>query len=109
MAADLHAWGLIVGLALVAFFARAIFILPGSRLQLPPTIERVLRYAPAAALMAIIVPDLFRVDGAVTMTFDNPRLAAGAVAFLVAAWTRNIVLTIVCGMAVLFLASALFG
>ena len=52
------AWTLIAGMALIAFLTRGIFVLPGSRLRLPPTMERVLRYAPAAALMAIIVPDL---------------------------------------------------
>lgn len=109
MSADVYAWALIVGLAVVAFVARAVFILPGSRLQLPPTIDRVLRYAPAAALVAIIVPDLFRVDGVVTMTVDNPRLAAGIVAFVVAAWTRNILLTITCGMVVLAIARFVTG
>lgn len=109
MSADVYAWALIVGLAVVAFVARAVFILPGSRLQLPPTVDRVLRYAPAAALVAIIVPDLFRVDGVVTMTVDNPRLAAGIVAFAVAAWTRNILLTITCGMVVLAIARFVTG
>lgn len=104
MSADVHAWLLIIGLAVVAFVSRAIFILPGARLSLPPTLERVLRYAPAAALVAIVVPDLFRVDGVVTLTLDNPRVVAGAVAFAVAAWTRNIVLTIVIGMVVLVIA-----
>ena len=41
-------WALIAGMALIAFLTRAVFILPGSHLRLPPTAERVLRYAPAA-------------------------------------------------------------
>ena len=103
MSADATTWVLILGMAAIAFLARATFILPGSRLQLPPTVERVLRYAPAAALVAIIVPDLFRVDGAVTLSIVNPRVFAGAVALVVAAWTRNILLTILCGMVALLL------
>lgn len=95
------AWPLIVGLAAVAFFTRALFILPGSRLKLSPVVERFLRFAPAAALVAIIVPDLFRVDGQVALTLWNPRLAAGIVAFAVAAWRRDILLTIVVGMVTL--------
>jgi branched-subunit amino acid transport protein len=106
---ELYAWGLIVGLGVVAFFARGVFILPGSRLQLPPALDKVLRYAPAAALVAIIVPDLFRVDGTVTMALDNPRLVAGAVAFGIAAWTRNILLTIGVGMAALLVARLLIA
>lgn len=109
MTPDGHIWLLIVGLAVIAFVTRAIFILPGSRLSLPPTVERVLRYAPAAALVAIIVPDLFRVGGVVQMSLDNPRVMAGAVAFVVAAWTRNILLTIACGMGALTVARLILG
>lgn len=102
-------WLLIVGLAGLTFLARACFILPGSRLRLPPTLERVLRYAPAAALVAIIVPDLFRVDGEIRVAFDNPRLLAGVVAFGVAAWRRDILLTIAAGMLALLAAGWLLG
>jgi branched chain amino acid efflux pump len=98
-----EAWALIVGMGLVAFFTRAVFILPGSHLRLPATAERVLRYAPAAALMAIIVPDLASVHGAVSISVDNPRLVAGLVAFALAAATRSILATIVGGMTVLLL------
>lgn len=97
------AWALIAGAALVAFFTRAVFILPGSRLRLPATAERVLRYAPAAALMAIVVPDLALTQGALSISFENPRLVAGLVAFGLAAATRSVLATIAGGMAVLLL------
>ena len=97
------AWALIAGMALIAFFTRSIFVLPGSRLRLPPTMERVLRYAPAAALMAIIVPDLALAHGALSISIENPRLIGGLVAFALAAATRSILLTIVGGMLALTL------
>jgi branched-subunit amino acid transport protein len=96
-------WTLIAGMAAVAFLARAIFIMPGSHLRLPPTAERVLRYAPAAAIMAIIVPDLAFAQGALSIALDNPRLVAGLVAFALAAATRSILATIVGGMLALTL------
>ena len=92
------AWALIVGMGLVAFFTRAVFILPGSHLKLPATAERVLRYAPAAALMAIVLPDLALTQGALAISIGNPKLVAGLVAFGLAAATRSILLTIVGGM-----------
>jgi branched chain amino acid efflux pump len=98
-----YAWALIVGMALVAFFTRAVFILPGSHLRLPATAERVLRYAPAAALMAIVVPDLASAHGVVSLSVGNPRLVAGLVAFALAAATRSILATIAGGMTVLLL------
>ncbi len=96
-------WVLIAGMGVVAFLARAIFVLPGSHLRLPATMERALRYAPAAALMAIVVPDLASVHGAVSISIGNPRLVAGLVAFALAATTRNILATIAGGMAALLL------
>jgi branched-subunit amino acid transport protein len=97
------AWALIAGAGLVAFFTRAIFILPGSHLRLPATAERVLRHAPAAALMAIVVPDLALTQGALSISIENPRLVAGLVAFALAAATRSVLVTIAGGMAVLTL------
>jgi len=97
------AWALIAGMGLGAFLTRAIFILPGSHLRLPPTAERVLRYAPAAALMAIVAPDLALVQGALSVSIENPKLVAGLVAFGLAAGTRSILATIAGGMAVLVL------
>jgi branched-subunit amino acid transport protein len=91
-------WALVAGMALVAFFTRAIFVLPGSHLRLPPTAERVLRYAPAAALMAIILPDLALTHGEWAISLANPRLVGGAVAFAIAVATRSILLTILGGM-----------
>jgi branched-subunit amino acid transport protein len=90
-------------MALVAFLTRAIFILPGSHLRLPATAERVLRYAPAAALMAIVIPDLALTQGALTISIENPKLVAGLVAFGLAAATRSILATIIGGMTVLLL------
>jgi branched-subunit amino acid transport protein len=96
-------WTLIAGAALVAFLSRAIFIVPGSHLRLPATAERALRYAPAAALMAIVAPDLALVQGALSISIENPKLIAGLVAFGLAAGTRSILATIAGGMAVLLL------
>jgi len=103
------AWTLIAGMGLVAFFTRAVFVLPGSHLRLPATAERVLRYAPAAALMAIVVPDLALVHGTLSISIENPRLVAGLVAFALAAGTRSILATIVGGMTVLLLVRSLAG
>lgn len=102
-------WALIAGMAVVAFLVRAVFILPGGHLRLPPTAERVLRYAPAAALVAIIVPDLAYAHGVWAVSIDNPRLIGGVAAFAIAAATRSILLTIAGGMVALTLARLITG
>ena len=103
------AWLLIVGMAAVAFFTRAVFILPGGHLRLPPGAERVLRYAPAAALVAIIVPDLALAHGEWAISLANPRLVGGAAAFAIAVTTRSILLTIAGGMVAMTAVRVLAG
>lgn len=77
------------------------------RVSLPPLVERALRYVPVAALTALVVPDL--VGGSAgnaagwALLTQNPRLWAGIVAALVAWRTRNVLLTVGAGMAVLWL------
>jgi branched-subunit amino acid transport protein len=101
--ATIATWALILGLAAISFATRAVFTLPERRLRLSPALGRVLRFAPAAALLAIVVPDIARVNGVLDLSFANPRLVAGLAAFVFAAYTRSIVFTIVGGMAVLTL------
>jgi branched-subunit amino acid transport protein len=102
-------WALIAGMAAIAFFTRAVFILPGSHLRLPPTVERVLRYAPAAAIMAIIVPDIVLAHGAFSISIENPRLVGGLVAFALAVSTRSVFATIAGGMLALTLVRQFAG
>ncbi|HEY7976345.1 MAG TPA: AzlD domain-containing protein, partial [Ktedonobacterales bacterium] len=56
---------------------------------------------------ALIVPDLVGHNGALVLTLANPRLIAGVVALAVAWRTRSVALTLVVGMAVFWLLSAL--
>ena len=100
--ATLTPWILVVGLAVISFVTRGVFIMAEGRLRLPSWLERLLRFAPAAALMAIIIHDMARLDGMLNLTPGNPRLLAGIVAFVVAIYSRNIVLTIVAGMITLW-------
>ena len=78
---------------------RGSFVLLGEGARLPPALQRALRYAPAAALSALIVPEMLLDGGA----FDpvNPKLAAGVVAFIVTTRSRNPWLPFIVGMGVL--------
>ena len=96
----------IVLIGVLTYLMRVAFIGP-SRLSLPPAAERALRFVPPAALAALIVPDLVGHNGALILTLANPRLIAGVVALVIAWRTRNVGLTLVIGMAVFWLLSAL--
>ncbi len=71
-------------------------------------LQRALRFVPIAVLSALIVPDLFLIEGEFHLALDNGRLIAGALAVLVAWRTRSVLLTILAGMAALLLHTALF-
>jgi branched-subunit amino acid transport protein len=91
-------WAAIIGLTLTALVTRLSFLVLGERARLPPRLESVLRYAPACALAAIVVPDLLTVGGQLQLDWHNQRLVAGLCAAAVVLATRSILWTIVVGM-----------
>ena len=71
------------------------------RFDLPPALRRALRFAPAAALAAIVAPDLLLNGGVLDLGAGNTRLVAGLAGFAVALATRSTLTAIVTGMLVL--------
>jgi branched-subunit amino acid transport protein len=93
---------------LVTFTTRFSLIYLFGRLHVPETMHKALHYVPPAVLSAIIFPELFMHQGALDVSLANTRLLAGLVAILVAWFTRNTLITIIVGMAALFLLQILF-
>jgi len=84
-------------LAVCSVVTRSGFMVFGDYLPLPDPVRRALRYAPAAALTAIIVPDLLPWSAESGPAFDY-RLIAAIVSIIVFFRTRSAVLVIVSGM-----------
>jgi branched-subunit amino acid transport protein len=93
----------ILGLAVVTVLTRAFFLLPQRELTLPPWAMQGLRYAPLAALVAVIAPEIVLTDGALLLTWADARLYAVLVGTAYFWWRRGILGTIVSGTAVLLL------
>ncbi len=96
---DATIWGVFSLIGLATTLPRASFIVLGSRVALPSLVQRALRYAPAAALAAIVVPDILLVAGEVAPL--NPKLAAAGAAIGAALLSRNPWLPFIAGMGVL--------
>ncbi|MDX3906675.1 MAG: AzlD domain-containing protein [Pigmentiphaga sp.] len=104
----LYIWLVIVALALCTVITRAGFLLLGDQVPLPEGVRRALRYAPAAALAAVIVPDLLPWPAGGMPVFDW-RAVAALVAVAVMLATRSTIAMIAAGMGTLWLLRWLTG
>lgn len=90
----------IVGLAFITLLTRSFFLIPDREVPLPGWLRRSLRYAPLAALGAVLAPEIFMRDGQLLTTLLDARLPAVLLAGAFYFWKRNILGTIMVGMAV---------
>lgn len=92
--------GVIAGLSCVTVVARSFFFISSKPWSLPHWAQRGLQYAPIAALSAVVVPEVVMSQGQLVTTWQDARLfaaAAGAAAYY---WRRDVLVTIIAGMAV---------
>ena len=97
---DAEIWLVIILLLVATFIARSSFWLVGHRITLLKRVPESSRYVPARALAAIIIPDLLMNNGQIQIGFNNPRLIAGIAATAFFLVKRDMLLTIIFGMAV---------
>lgn len=99
-------WTAIAAVAVGTWLFRTSFVvLFGYLDEIPPRVTRILALIPAAVIAAIIAPDLLVREGSLAVGIDNEQLLAGIVAFAVAWYTENMFVTIVVGMATLWVLS----
>ena len=91
----------ILGLALITLLTRSFFLWPQRDLPLPGWLQQGLRYAPLAALVAVVAPEVVMTQGRLIDTWMDARLPAVLAATAYFYWRRGILGTIVTGMAVL--------
>ena len=93
----------IAGLTVITVLTRAFFFIAEREIALPDWFKRGLRYAPLAALAAVVVPEIVLVQGQLgTEPWRDARVYAALVATLYFfGWRRDILGTIVVGMLVL--------
>ena len=101
-------WLTMLAAGLITYGYRLSSIQLFSRREIPEFLQRALRLVPPAVLTAIIFPELLMYGGPVDISLHNFRLVAGIIAILVAWRTRNVVLTILVGMAALLIMQKLF-
>jgi branched-subunit amino acid transport protein len=91
----------IVGLAALTVLTRGFFLLSEREIPIPLWLRQGLRYAPLAALAAVVVPEVVMTQGHIISTLLDARLFAVVAATAYFFWRRGILGTILVGMAVL--------
>jgi branched-subunit amino acid transport protein len=87
-------------MTVITSLTRALFLIGGKRMILPPRVQRALRYAPAAALAAVVIPDLLSTPSGLSVAFSNHALYASLCGLAWYIWRRGMLGTIVVGMVV---------
>ncbi|MEB5966239.1 AzlD domain-containing protein [Comamonas testosteroni] len=89
-----------IGLALITLLTRAFFMIPERELPLPNWLKRGLKYAPLAALAAVIAPEIVMSNGLLIGSLADARLPALAASVVYFFYQRSILGTIALGMAI---------
>jgi branched-subunit amino acid transport protein len=102
---DLQIWITLVGLGVCTCLTRSGALFLPTQVRFPEWLEAGLRYAPMAALAAVVTPQFLAPAGELFLSFDNPRWIAG-LAGLLAWWLRRDLLAVLAaGTVVFFLVS----
>jgi branched-subunit amino acid transport protein len=99
----------IVGLAAVTLLTRGFFLLPEREIPLPGWLRQGLRYAPLAAMAAVVAPEIVMNGNHLIDTWKDARLYAAAAGAAYYFWRHGILGTIVVGTGTMLLLRAGLG
>ncbi len=91
----------VIGLTVITVVTRGFFFLSRREIPIPDWLRQGLRYAPLAAMAAVVVPEVVMQQGQLITTWKDARLFAAAAGAAWFWWRRGILGTILVGMAVL--------
>ena len=100
---------LVIAAGIATYAIRYSFLFFAGRIEMPYYFQQGLRFVPVTVLTALVIPNLLYQDGQLTVGIGNERLIAGLVAIAVAFYTKNVLVTMGVGMAVLWILQAVTG
>ena len=95
----MNEWALIIYCGLITFLTRFSMIALLKKEMFNDRIREVLSYVPSAIFPAIIFPAIFLDDLGAFQFDDNPKILAAAIAMIIGILSRNIIATIISGLA----------
>ncbi|OTG87591.1 branched-chain amino acid transporter [Acinetobacter sp. ANC 4558] len=88
-------WMLIIGLSLIVFINRYIFLEPKFQFQLPIFIQKMLKYAAPCLMVSLCVPIIFYQNHEFRELIHNVYLYSAIITIVVAQLTQKLLLSIV--------------
>ena len=98
---SVHLVLLFVAMGVVTLISRTVFFISEREIVLPEWVRRGLRYAPLAALGAVVAPEILMVQGRLIDTFEDARIYAVLAGSAWYYWRGGVLGTIIAGMIVL--------
>ena len=92
-------WALIIYCGIITYLTRFSMIALLKKEMFNDRIREVLSYVPSAIFPAIIFPAIFLDELGVFQFEDNPKILAAAIAMIIGILSRNIIATIISGLA----------
>jgi branched-subunit amino acid transport protein len=89
----------VIGLGVVTFITRGLFLMPRVEVPIPAWLERVLAVAPLAALTAVIVPEIVMTGGQLSHTWQDARFPAVLAASAFYRWRPGVLGPMLAGLA----------
>lgn len=90
-----------VGMTAITLLTRSFFLLRRNQWPMPAWLTEGLRYAPLAAMVAVVAPEVVMTHGQLVHTWKDPRLFGAAAATAWYFWRHDMLGTIVVGTGVL--------
>lgn len=94
---------LILGMFAATFSVRWLLFGFANQIQFPDWFNAALKFVPVAVLTALFIPMMLKPQGEWWVSVSNPYLIGGIVAAVIAWKSRNLLLTIFCGLGVFIL------
>ena len=92
-------WVLIIYCGIITYLTRFSMIAILKKEMFNNRVREVLSYVPSAIFPAIIFPAIFLDDLGTFQFEDNPKILAAAIAMIIGILSRNIIATIISGLA----------
>ncbi len=90
---------IIIGMALVTYFPRMLSTVAFSQIDLPKFLLDWLKFIPVTILSSMLVLNVLAPDGPIFISVKNPFILASIPVFIVAFKTKNLTISVLCGIA----------